>query len=150
MNIQIVLPFLMIITLTLSVPINKLELKKSIVPNDGKLLSPTGKVISVAEKNLKPNKEEPTFVVSEELTFSSTGYPTFDAFDHNSDGFIEFDEFTASDGKDHKSNFQRADTNGKCSLIISRINMEKNLSMRSSFPFFIFIIKVVSFIIFDL
>jgi hypothetical protein len=112
MNIQIVLPFLMIITLTLSVPINKLELKKSIVSNDGKLLSPTGKVISVAEKNLKPNKEEPTFVVSEELTFSSTGYPTFDAFDHNSDGFIEFDEFTASDGKDHKSNFQRADTNG--------------------------------------
>lgn len=106
---KIVLLFLMTITLTLSVPINKLELKKS----DGKLLSPTGKVISVAEKNLKPNKEEATLAVSEELVFSSTGYPTFDAFDHNSDGFIEFEEFAASDGKDHKSNFQRADTNGK-------------------------------------
>jgi len=107
---QIVLLFLMSITLSLSAPLNKLELKKAIVVTDGKLQSQTGKVI--AEKNLKPNKDETTLVVSEELVFSSTGYPTFDAFDHNSDGYIEFEEFAASDGKDHKSNFQRADTNG--------------------------------------
>jgi len=109
---QIVLLFLMSITLSLSAPLNKLELKKPIVVTDGKLHSQTGKVINIVEKNLKPNKEETTLVVSEELVFSSTGYPTFDAFDHNSDGYIEFEEFAASDGKDHKSNFQRADTNG--------------------------------------
>jgi hypothetical protein len=137
MNIQIVLLFLITITLTLSVSINKLEFKKSIVANDWKLLSPTGKVISVAEKNLKPNKEAIP-VMSEQLVLSSTGYPTFDAFDHSSDGFIKFEVFAASDGKDHKSNFQRTDTNGKCPQIISKINLEKNVSMRSSFPLFLF------------
>lgn len=108
---QIVLLFLMTLTLSLSAPITKLELRKPITATDDKLPQ-TGKVITIVEKNVKPNKEETTLVVSEEMVFSSTGYPTFDAFDHNSDGFIEFEEFAASDGKDHKSNFQRADTNG--------------------------------------
>jgi len=108
---QIVLLFLMTITLSLSAPVSKPELKKPIVATDDKV-SQTGKVITIVQK--KPNKDETTLVVSEELAFSSTGYPTFDAFDHNSDGFIEFEEFAASDGKDHKSNFQRADTNGEC------------------------------------
>lgn len=106
---HIILMFLLTITLSLSAPINKLEFKKPIVANDGNANS--GKVITIVGKDLKPNKDETTLVVSEELVFSSTGFPTFDAFDHNSDGYIEFDEFAASDGKDHKSNFQNADTN---------------------------------------
>lgn len=111
---QIVILFMLTISLSLSAPIDKLDLKKPFVAKDEKIRSQSGKLITIVEKNLKPNKEETTLVVSEEVLFSSTGYPTFDAFDHNSDGYIEFEEFAASDGKDHKSNFQRADTNGKC------------------------------------
>jgi hypothetical protein len=72
----------------------------------------TGKLLTIVKKNLKPTKSDTTLVVSEELVYSSTGYPTFDAFDQNSNGFVEFEEFAATDGKDHKNNFQRADTNG--------------------------------------
>jgi len=109
---KIVFMFLMAITLSLSAPLNKLELKKASLTTDAKMQPQADKVLTIIGKNFKPNKEDTTLVVSEEMVFSSTGYPTFDAFDHNSDGFIEFEEFAASDGKDHKSNFKRADTNG--------------------------------------
>lgn len=100
-------------TLSLSAPFSSFDLKR---PTDttaeDKLTETTGKLLSIVKKNLKPNKEETTLLVSEEIVFSSTGYPTFDAFDQNSNGFIDFEEFAATDGKDHKNNFQRADTDG--------------------------------------
>jgi hypothetical protein len=103
----------MTISLSISAPFSKFDLKRPTDTSpDDKLVDPTSKLLTIVKKNIKPNKEETTLLVSEELVFSSTGYPTFDAFDQNSNGFIEFEEFAATDGKDHKSNFQRADTNG--------------------------------------
>jgi len=106
----------MSIALSVCAPIDKFDIKKTFVEKDDKIQTKAGKVIAIIEKNAKPNNDESTLVVSEEIIFSSTGYPTFDAFDHNSDGYIEFEEFAASDGKDHKTNFQRADTDGDLKL----------------------------------
>jgi len=71
--------------LSYGAPISKIDDKK---PIDGKLL--TVATLSV-EKSLKPTKEGSTLVSREEIVFSSTGYPTFNAFDQNSDGVIEFE-----------------------------------------------------------
>ena len=104
-----------ILSLSMSAPFSSFDLKRPIdtAADEKAIPDSTSKLLSIVKKNFKPNKDETTLLVSEELVFSSTGYPTFDAFDQNSNGFIDFEEFAATDGKDHKTNFQRADINGK-------------------------------------
>lgn len=112
----------MTVCLSAAAPFSSFDLKRATDTAVDKLIpDSTTKLLTIVKKNLKPNKDkdrdDSTVIVSEELVIASTGFPTFDAFDQNSDGFVEFEEFAATDGKDHKSHFQRADTNGKRNVV---------------------------------
>ena len=117
----------MTIGLSIAAPFSSFDLKRATDSAVEKVIpDTTSKLLTIVKKNLKPNKDkdDSTVLVSEELVIASTGFPTFDAFDQNSDGFVEFEEFAATDGKDHKSHFQRADSNGKTNTVLKVANLE--------------------------